>query len=428
MKEKLFLLIGKGEGEEIEFKRNERSVIETVCAFANTFGGYVIVGVDDKGKIIGIRESTEEKISNYLHALNPYPTVKIHPVIVDGKRVLLIEVKKSKSLIFYGNRAYIRVGRSNRPLSLDEMIERSVELTALNFDTLPSPYDKHVIRKEYVKWYLERRDKMRNIPPRGNYEENLKKLKILVKKNGKYRVSYGGILFFTDNPEEFIEGASLRIIDFRGGESIKIFVGPVWKIIDESYSYLLKTLKLLDLRIGARREKILEYPEYALREAIINALAHRNYLIHADVRVFIHDDKIVIRSPGSFPPGVSVEHPEHHPRNPLLCLYLYDMGYIERYGFGIQRIKESCESHPFCNLKYEITPSKVDVILSKSRWVIDEVDQKIVAMIKNNPMSSSEIARNVGMSKVAVLTRLKKLISLGEVRKIGSGPATRYIS
>jgi len=428
MKEKLFMLIGKGEGEYVEFKRSERSVVESVCALANTFGGYVIVGVDDRGNITGISKSTEEKISNYLHALNPYPPIKIHSITVNGKRVLLIEVKKSKSLIFYGNKAYIRVGRSNRPLSIDEMIERSVELTAINFDTLPSPYGKEIIKKEYLEWYFERRRKMRNILLRGTYEENLKKLKIIVKKNGEYRVSYGGILFFTEDPQEFIEGASLRIVDLRGGESVNIFTGPVWKIIDDSYTHILNTLKFIDVRIGTRRERILEYPEYALREAIINAVAHRNYLIHADVRIFIYDDKIIIRSPGSFPPGVSVEHPEHHPRNPLLCSYLYDTRYIERYGFGIQRIKESCDKHPFCNVKFEITPSKVDVIISKSKWAMDDTDQKIVSLIKNNPMSSSEIAKHVGLSKVAVLARLKKLMGMGVVRKIGSGPAIRYVS
>ena len=428
MKEKVYLLIGRGEGEKVEFKKNEKSVVETVCAFANTFGGTVLVGVTDEGKIVGISEKEKEKISNYLHALNPLPKMKIHDVRVDGKDVLMIEVKKSDSLVFYGTKAYIRVGRSNHPLSVDEMIERSVELTALNFDMLPSPHGKEVLKKEYVKWYLERREKMRGIPMRGNYDENLKKLKILVKKNGKYRASYGGILFFTENPEIYINSASLRVIDFRRGEVVKKFEGPVWKIIDDAYSHILSNLNMIEIRVGARRERILEYPEEALREAIINALAHRNYLIPADVRIFIYNDKLIVRSPGSFPPGVSVENPEHHPRNPLLCSYLYDTGYIERYGFGIQRIMDSCRMHPMCHVEFNVTSSKVDVIFSKSEGNVDEIDRKIVAMIRNNPMSSSEIARTVGLSKVSVLNRLKKLIAMGVVRRMGSGPTTRYVS
>ena len=192
MKEKLFLLIGRGEGEEIEFKRNERSVIETVCAFANTFGGYVIVGVDDKGKIIGISKSTEEKISNYLHALNPYPTVKIHPVIVDGKRVLLIEVKKSKSLIFYGNRAYIRVGRSNRPLSLDEMIERSglgddMNYVPTNKQTLQSEKHENIfVLGDAAKFKFTRKEVFFNDMIKGELSKPLDSMKdlIIVRGNG----------------------------------------------------------------------------------------------------------------------------------------------------------------------------------------------------------------------------------------------------
>lgn len=428
MKEKFFMLLGKGEGEDVEFKKNERSVVETVCAFANTFGGYVLVGVDDGGKIVGVSKKTKERISNHLHALSPYPQVKIHEINIDGKNVLLIEVKRSNTLVSYGNSAYIRVGRSNRALSVGEMIERSVELTAIKFDSLPSPYGPKIIKREYVEWYLEQREKFRNISARGSYEENLKKLKIIVKKDGSYKATYGGILFFSEEPERYISSASLRVIDFRNGESIVKFTGPVWKIIDGAYNHILSLLKVIELRIGPRRGRFLEYPEYAIREAIINALAHRNYLIDADVRIFIYEDKMLIRSPGSFPPGVTIDAPEHHPRNPLLCQYLYDTGYIERYGFGIQRIKESCNEHPLCEVDFDVRSSRVDVILQKTSPELDDIDRKIISMLKNNPMRSGEIAERIGMSKVATLQRLKKLMEMGFIKKIGSGPGTRYLS
>jgi len=430
MNENVYKLIGAGEGETIEFKKNERSVAESVCAMANTIGGCVLVGIDNQGNIVGIEKKTKERISTALQSLIPSPKINIDHLELERKNVIKIKVEKNDTLVFIGKRAYIRIGCSNRALSIDEMLERAVEFTNIKFDMQLSNQSITILNKKIIKWYLENRKKTRGIPVRGTLNENLRKIKAGINQNGKLKPTYGGILFFTQDPADYISSAKARVIKMRGNETemIKELFGPVWKLADDVYNHVLSILESVELRTGTRRKKILIYPEGAIREAIINAFAHRNYLVDADIRIFLKENSLIIRSPGSFPPAVDIKNPDHYPRNPLLCQYLYDCGYIERYGFGILRILEECDAHPYSNVRFDITPSKVDVVFYKKIVGIDEVDRKIIAIIKDHPMSSSEIGSNVGLSKVSVLKRIKKLLVIMEVKKLGKGPGTRYYS
>ncbi len=428
MNENIYKLIGQGEGNEVEFKKNENSVAQSVCAMANSNGGNVLVGIDDNGKIVGVGKKIKERIATALQALVPYPEVAISYSKVEGKEVIVIKIKKSKSLVHLGKKAFIRVGRSNRGLYIEEMLERAVELTDIKFDIQPSTLPTNVIDKKYLKWYLDTRKKTRGIPTRGTLKENMRKTKICVPRNGQLYPTYGGILFFSPDPGDYIPGARARIIVMDGHEteSVRELSGPVWKIADDAYSQVVGMIETVEVRTGVKRKKVLIYPEGAIKEAIINALAHRNYIIDADIRIFVRDDALIVRSPGSFPPLVDIKNPDHYPRNPLLCQFLYDCGYIERYGFGIIRILEECHAHPYSDVRFDVTPSKVDVVFYKEKHGIDEIDRKIIALVGERAMSSSEIGEKVGLSKVSVLKRIKKLMGIGEVKRIGRGAATRY--
>jgi ATP-dependent DNA helicase RecG len=93
----------------------------------------------------------------------------------------------------------------------------------------------------------------------------------------------------------------------------------------------------------------MEYPIAAIREAIINALIHRDYLISSDIRVFIFDDRIEISNPGPFPEGVTPERPLHIARNPILCQLMRDIGFIEKYGSGIYFMRDFCKEWEYQN-------------------------------------------------------------------------------
>lgn len=423
-------IIRSGEGETIEFKSDNHSVAETVCAMANTHGGSILIGIADDGTIKGVSKKDEERVSTALKSLLPSPKMSMDKVCIEGRSILVISVEPMTHLVSLGPLAYIRVGRGNRPLSITELVQRSVQLGHLQFDSCPSGAPVDEMAGDLLAEYLKARKQNRGIARKGSLLENARRLKVIVKDGPDVQLSYGGLLCFSKRPQDHLASADIRIIyvdDDGATVTIKEFDGPVWLMAQKALTHLVKGFKALEMRVGAARRRILEFPEWSVREAIINAIAHRNYALDADIRIFVHPDKLVIRSPGGFPQGVTPEHPEHRPVNPLICQYLYDFGLVERYGYGITNMQTEVGHHPFCKLTFDIVPSRVDVVFTKVlKKGIDEIDQKIIAILKENPMGSTNISGFVGLSKVSVVNRLKRLESIGLVKRIGKGPTTVY--
>ncbi|MGQ4892101.1 MAG: RNA-binding domain-containing protein [Candidatus Njordarchaeia archaeon] len=434
----LLSLISQGEGLRIEFKRspNTSGIAETVCSFLNTEGGYIVIGVDDKGRITGVDpKEAMEKISSALGAVQPHPRVDVEKIRLDDKYVFVVRVGKSDKIHTYRNRVYVRIGGSNRPLSLEEIIEKASEALILKFDELPSNAPLSAIDRELVEEYLDKRMRIRGIPRRGSYGENLKLLKIVVEKKGEIVPSNAGLLFFSRMPQNWIPQSKVHLVWFADEEArrytdARFFEGPLWKIVNDIEEYFMRNLKRIGGElIGWKRTEILEYPIRALREAVTNAIIHRNYFDPSEVKIFVYPNKITIRNPGGFPPGVTVSDPVHKPRNPLLAQYMYDIGYIEKYGYGIKMMIEECEKHPLVKISFKIRPYLTEVIFTKEQKpeLIDELDKKIIQLLKEEgEMSSGEIAKKTSKTKPTIIKRLKKLEALGLIEPKGTGPTRKY--
>jgi ATP-dependent DNA helicase RecG len=393
----------------------------------NTRGGHILVGIDDKGTVAGVIPKEEEKIVSYIQGLIPPPEVSINKVYLNSKIILVIKVNKSARFVSLGSIAYIRVGRSNRPLDVEEMAIRSVEELKVSFDALPSPASKESVNREFFEDFLEKRRRIRGIPIRGSSEENLQRLKVVKEK----RLTIAGLLFFVDYPQEYLSNVGARVIRLTPGmetQEILELTGPVPRLIDIAYQEVLHRVKKTEFRRGARRETIFAYPEEAIREAIINAFAHRNYRINADVRMFFKDNTFIVRNPGSFPAGVDPQNPEHVPRNPLICQFLYDMGYIERYGYGLIRMREAVDRHPLAEMEILTGGMKTEIIFEFSNLELDEIERKIILLMENNEISSGELSKMLNLSKTTVLKRLKRLEGGGLIKSKGKGRNKRYFS
>ncbi len=434
--EDLIEILKKGESEEVEFKSSfTKEIAKDVCALSNTMGGDIFVGIDDKGDIAGIKdENIEQKVSDALSGVYPHPSVKMERIGIGDKEVFHINVSASDKLHSLGNIVYIRIGRNNRPLTIQEVIEKAAESAMVFFDELPSEAPPEAISLPLVKKYLEKRKEERGVKSIGSAEENLTRLKITRKVDGKMKPTNGGLLFFSEAPQEYIPNAKVRIVWFESEEMERYtdsreFAGPVWKIVDELEDYFSKNLKVLGgAMAGWKRKEFMEYPMEALREAIINALIHRNYFDPSEVQIFVFPSKITIKNPGSFPPGITPDAPEHKPRNPLLAQYMYDMGYIEKYGSGINKIKEACRVHPIAGVEFILKSYRTEVVFKKEKeFKLDELDQKILRILrKMKSATSTEIGEEAGLSKVTVVKRMNALVLVGSVKKEGKGPATRY--
>ena len=427
----LVKLVREGEGQRAEFKAGDTPrIAETACALANTEGGTILVGISDDGTVSGITKDVERKVSQRLGCLQPMPHLQMQRLPLAGREVLAIVIGVSDTLVALGGTAYVRIGSTNRALSLDELLVRAVAIGTVRFDEAQSSLGPENVDLTMVRKFLTKRQEVRGVKARGTPKENLRALRVVIKGAKGPRMSYAGVLFFTPDPAEHIPGASLRIVQMDAHLNPMQtweFRGPVWKIADDATRQLLSLLGRFELRVGAARRSILEYPDVALREAIVNALAHRNYAVPADVRIFLMPDSLTIRSPGSFPPGVDIDEPEHIPRNPLLCGLLYDIGYIERYGYGLRKIREEVAAHPYVEVQFNSSPAKVDVIFKKKPWAgISEEEQIVVSVLRAGAMSGAEVAKTIKVSTPTALKRLRHLEGLGVVERSGSGRSTLF--
>ena len=418
-------LIRNGESERIEFKKSPTKTLHhEIAALANAEGGHLIVGVDDTGAITGTDvKQALETITSTLQAVIPPPHIATHRLQVNERDILVVEVEKGDGLCSVGGVVYIRTGTSVRPLSIQEILMLSSELGTVAWDGAPAVPAEDADPR-YLDWFFRtvRESRGREIGP-GDRERYLRSAGAL--REGM--LTNAGVLFFTDAGAH-LPHARIRLIGMKDGEPAwsREYEGPVWQVIEAVYADLLQEIRKVEVVVGVRRVRVEEYPPRAIREAVINAVAHRNYTIGADVRIFLHPDRIEIRNPGGLMPGVALRDPEHVPRNPSLSNLLYDTGFIERYGFGIKMIQREVERHSLCSVAFSDASNRFSVTFSrKSDALIDTTDREILEAI-HEPLKSSEIADAVGLSKPTIVRRLKNLEGLRLVVREGTGAHVRY--
>ncbi len=418
-------LIRTGENEHIEFKRSlGNDINREVVAFANAEGGTVLVGVEDDGTIVGCDpRKSGRALTNAVQSIVPLPRIRTEVMSIHDKDVLVIEVERQEGLCAVGGVAYIRIGAGIRPLSIQEVVSLSSELGMIHWDETPwLPYRE--AEQRYIDWFFRRLEEERGRTlPSGT---RLKYLRSTGAVRGD-RLTNAGVLFFTEASERFTH-ARIRLVFMgaHGPTSERAYEGPIWRMVDDVFSDLLREGGGTEEVIGVRRIRVGTYPSRVLREALINAVAHRNYAIMADIRVMVHPERIVIRNPGGLLPGVTLDDPDHVPRNPSLCNLLFDAGFIERYGHGIDMMRREVDGRHDLELEFDTRPHRFDVVLRRHIDVaLDELDKLILECVPK-PTRSGQILKRVPLSRPALLARLKKLEELGLVRKTGSGPATRY--
>jgi ATP-dependent DNA helicase RecG len=389
-------LIERGETQCLEFKESsglKDEIGETISAFSNSDGGTVIIGVSNSGGVHGvdIGKNTLEELANYIKRnTDPqaFPSVKIQEI--GGKKVVMIEVEESQEKpVFFKNHAYKRVGKTNQRISSSELRKLAKESGERVYwdEQICEDASLEDIEEDKVRWYLERREKIRKVkkPEKMDIDTLLLNIGAAKKVNSEVKPTNAGILFFGKNPQRFVLQSQLRTARFAGKTLTRDFLdrldclGTLWEMVEGSEDFVRKNIRLFGFRTEYSFQRIdkLEYPIKAIREGIINALIHRNYFEPADTRVAIFDNRIEIISPGSFPEGVTPEEPKHVPVNPVLCQLMYDAGFIEKYGTGIYMIKELCEEYGIQEPEYEISNVETKLVFRSGGMavVISEIEK-----------------------------------------------------
>lgn len=355
-------LIQHGESETLELKRSLgelREIVETVGAFANASGGTILVGLSPQKEIIGVQIGTDtlESLANTIKQnTDPAALPSISTVQVKGKQVIVLQIEGSsvKPVLAY-NKPFKRVGRSNHILSSSEMAKLVLESTSTSWDAeIVEGIDLSCIVDRGVQKFLTTavQERNLNIQPQTAIPEVLEKLGLL--KGGK--LTRAAILLFGKSPQREFLQAQVRCARFKGTKPLdfldmQVIEGNLVDQLLETMRFIQKNINLSAEIRGLQREEKWEYPLPAVREAIVNAICHRDYRDPGNVQVRIFDDRLEVWNPGLLPGDLSIEDLKRphvsRPRNKLIAHAFFLIKYIEQWGTGTIRMMEACRTADF---------------------------------------------------------------------------------
>ncbi|MCY4569136.1 MAG: helix-turn-helix domain-containing protein [Candidatus Poribacteria bacterium] len=445
--------IAQGENAMTEFKENfDQEAIETAVAFANTNGGVILIGVSDTGEIRGItigKETLRNWSNRIAQATEPRVALEIESVDLKEKSVLLIRISESSlKPVSVRGVCYKRVGNSNRVMSPQEIAQMHLNATGQSWDQLlVTRAGIDDIDEKKVEWYLIRRETTRNVAKPQDMSQTAL-LRNIDGLSDEDIPTHAGILFFSKYPQRFFQNAQLRVVRFKGISVTHPVIdrldcsGALWEMVDAAEEFIRKNIRLLSLRTSRsfQRDDKFEYPLAALREAIINALIHRNYQKHSDVRVFIFDNRVEVINPGTFPEGVSPDTPVHEPVNPILSRFMYDIGFIERYGSGIRMMKRLSGEWGNKEPRYEFHPLQTTIIfespIQESTFIeIDDISAQLNERQKNafsyvqrhGQIATKEYVEINHVSRQTAYAELTDLTKKDLLTVVGKGRGTKYV-
>ncbi len=350
-------IINKGESPYIEFKEENikpNDLAGEIVSFANTEGGTIIIGVSDDGKIKGISiENMEERIMNICRN-NCIPNIIpiYQEIAMDGNRIAVITIPKGANKPYYtvDNKYYIRVGTTKRIASREELMRLFQASGAVHFDISPvegttkKDLNMDLIRDYFLKYNMF-----------DLYEETEESIdRILVNADilregvNTKECTVGGLLIFGKKVEDRLPQNGISFAHFRGDDITeelidrKQIVGNLPDIVEQALVVIKNNIKTPSTIVGAVREEKEIYPTVVLREALVNAVVHRNYsIIGSKIRVLMFSDRIEFHSPGKLPNTVTIDKMKigvSYARNPFLVKYMENLRYIDQLGRGIPMI------------------------------------------------------------------------------------------
>jgi len=345
-------LITQPEGKTLEFKRDLSSpkpLLRSLVAFANTAGGRLIIGVDDKQQITGVDQplDEEERLCNLIaDSISPRLVPNIELVTIQGKTLLVVEVFVSGTRPHWinaegvENGVYVRLGSTNRQADRELIAELHRSAEGMPFDEMPMP-DLSIDDIELA----EARELFVGISDLN--EQSLLTLKLLTHHQGRLVPTKGAILLFGKQRNMYFPDAWVQCGRFIGTDKSNIFDHiDIRDNLPKAVESIMQFLKKHAMR-GAdfseiRRKDVWSIPLSILREAIINALIHADYSQRgAPTRISFFDDRIEIENPGILLPGLTIEDVRQgisKIRNHVIARVFHELNLIEQWGSGVNRI------------------------------------------------------------------------------------------
>ncbi|MGD1994151.1 MAG: ATP-binding protein, partial [Anaerolineae bacterium] len=327
-----------------------QELAETMVAFANADGGTIVIGVDESGRSTGevFPDEVESIVQEAVLAGRPPVQMEWNQEEIAGGFAFFIRIPRSTELHSLADgRVLIRTSNENRPLSGEEIRQLAATKSTGDYETEVLPgatredLDDQMIEK-FVELWEERRGREWT----RSKDDLLTQVSALTPEG---QPTVMGVLLFGRDPQRFLPQSGLVFVKFPGtsprGENglagygrREEIMGPLAQIIERAWSVIMEEMQTGAVVKGLKREEQTEYPRRAIREALINAVAHRDYRLggrRIEVRMF--SDRMEVISPGGLPGYITLDNivDEHFSRNPRIVSGLFQWGYIEELGLGV---------------------------------------------------------------------------------------------
>jgi len=345
----LDILLQEGEGTMLEYKEGlSASFARDLVALANTAGGKILLGVRDNGTVKGVPDSNDLRARIQDIARNCDPPVKVLVQRVGEVTVVAVRESDAKP-VQCSDGFFWRQGAVTQKLSRDEIRDFFRSEGSIRFDLSLCPkfrYPQDFDREKYDAWI-----RLSGITGRPRTEDVLVNIEAAERTGGRLVFRNAGVLFFARNVRHFFNQAYITCLLAKGVDKVHVldrkdFDGGIVADIEDAMRFIERNTRMAWRIEGLRRQDVPEYPMKALREAITNAVMHRDWFMDgANVFVEIYTDRIEISSPGGLPKGMKLSDLGRKSirRNALIADLLHRITFIEKAGTGITRMRD--EAH-----------------------------------------------------------------------------------
>ena len=450
------------EMQYVEWKEKWKDdYLKWICGFANAQGGTIHIGKNDDGEIVGIENAKKllEDLPNKIkNAIGIVAQVNLHES--NGKQYIVINVEPYPFPVSCYGKYYFRSGSTNQLLTGAALDSFMLGKQGVTWDSVPVPYVTYADLSENAMQRF-----IKNAIKKGRLDDSIENetFDSLIDKLNLYKNGYltnAAILLFHDDPEKYVFGSYIKIGFFETDAEIIYqdeIHGPLMEQIDKAIGMIYdKYLRAKISYEGIQRIEKYPFPYEAVREALLNAVVHKDYRLGIPIQISVYDDKMYIANDGKLPDNWTMEvflgKHRSNPFNPLIAHVFYLAGYIESWGRGIEKIFDACKSDGICEPEYTIRPKEIMVKFSapEERVIrtgknalssgdktgdkkgdkkgdiknLSEYSPNEIALIRliisDGNMTTIEMAEHLHISRKSVSAIIKKLKDLGVVYRLGS--------
>ncbi len=449
-------LLNRGPGQTVAFisKPDATLLAETMIAFANADGGTILLGVNEQGRVVDYLtdDNVEGQLVQAIVMCRP-------PVVTEWEQselpegvVVALKVARSPELhALADGRVLIRAGVENKPPSGDVIRLLAATKSSGDFEGEPVAGATLVdLEKEVLDEYMRLRQERGRRPLQGNLQDHLVEIGAML-EDGTPTVA--GMLLFGKHPQAFLPQSGIIFVKFLGkdargrdglagyGRRVEIN-GPIARMVERAWSVTREEMQVEAVVQGLRRQEMPEYPSFAVREALVNAVCHRDYRLSGRrVEIRMYDDRLEVISPGGLPGYITLDNivEEHFSRNPRVVAGLFQWGYIEELGLGIDRMIEEMLENGHTPPDFEAKPYSFTVRLHNTRerapatkrWPtnMNERQMKAMSFIEESGRITNRDYRQLcsNVNPETIRLDLVDLVDKGLLLKIGDKKGTYYI-